>query len=214
VRTAVTASRPSEEFVLWTTPAFAYARLGDAAATGSSLMPQKKNPDPFELVRAASARSVGTYAGALASTSGIGLSYHRDLQETKAQIVRGTEHALLALDAFARAFAHLHFNAEAMTARAVEGYTIATDLADALIASGATAREAHAAVGERVLAAERQGRPLDGRDLLAIGLDDAPLDGAASILAKRTSGSPNPGMVAASIGATQREIDAIAKEVA
>ena len=89
-RAVVAASRPSEEFVLWTTPAFGYARLGDAAATGSSLMPQKKNPDPFELVRAAAARTLGTYSGALASTSGIGLSYHRDLQETKAQIVRGT----------------------------------------------------------------------------------------------------------------------------
>jgi argininosuccinate lyase len=212
-RAAVTASRPSEEFVLWTTPAFGYARLGDAAATGSSLMPQKKNPDPFELVRAAAARSIGTYSGALASTSGIGLSYHRDLQETKAQIVRGTEHALLALDAFARAFAHLHFNAAAMDARAGEGYTVATDLADALIASGATAREAHAAVGERVLHAERAGRPLDARDLEAIGLSEAPLDGAASIAAKRTSGSPNPEMVAQSIAATQREIDAIAKDV-
>jgi argininosuccinate lyase len=212
-RAVVAASRPSEEFVLWTTPAFGYARLGDAAATGSSLMPQKKNPDPFELVRAAAARTLGTYTGALASTSGIGLSYHRDLQETKAQIVHGTEHALAALDAFARAFAHLQFNADAMEVRAAEGYTVATDLADAMIAGGATAREAHAAVGERVLLAERQGRALDDGDIAAIGVNDAPLDGAASIRAKRTSGSPNPDMVADSIAATQREIAAIAKEL-
>ncbi len=213
-RAVVAASRPSEEFVLWTTPAFGYARLGDAAATGSSLMPQKKNPDPFELVRAAAARTLGTYAGALASTSGIGLSYHRDLQETKAQIVHGTEHALAALDAFARAFTHLHFNADAMEARAAEGYTVATDLADAMIARGATAREAHAAVGERVLLAERQGRALDDGDIEAIGVAEAPLDGAASIRAKRTSGSPNPDMVAISIASTQREIDTIAKGLA
>jgi argininosuccinate lyase len=213
-RAAVAASRPSEEFVLWTTPAFGYARLGDAAATGSSLMPQKKNPDPFELVRAAAARTLGTYTGALASTSGIGLSYHRDLQETKAQIVHGTEHALAALDAFARAFSHLHFNADTMEARAAEGYTVATDLADAMIAGGATARDAHAAVGERVLLAERQGRALDDGDIEAIGVADAPLDGAASIRAKRTSGSPNPDMVAVSIAATQREIDSIAKGLA
>jgi argininosuccinate lyase len=213
-RAAVAASRPSEEFVLWTTPAFGYARLGDAAATGSSLMPQKKNPDPFELVRAAAARTLGTYTGALASTSGIGLSYHRDLQETKAQIVHGTEHALAALDAFARAFSHLHFNVDTMAARAAEGYTVATDLADAMIAGGATARDAHAAVGERVLLAERQGRALDDGDIEAIGVTDAPLDGAASIRAKRTSGSPNPDMVAVSIAATQREIDTIAKGLA
>lgn len=212
-RAVVAASRPSEEFVLWTTPAFGYARLGDAAATGSSLMPQKKNPDPFELVRAAAARTLGTYTGALATTSGIGLSYHRDLQETKAQIITGTEHALAALDAFARAFSHLTFNEDAMAAKAVDGYTVATDLADAMIAGGATARDAHTAVGERVLLAERLGRPLDASDIAAIGVDSAPLDGAASLAAKRTSGSPNPEMVAASIAATQRELDAIAKEL-
>jgi argininosuccinate lyase len=213
-RAASAASRPSEEFVLWTTPAFNYAKLGDAAATGSSLMPQKKNPDPFELVRAAAARTLGTYAGALASTTGIGLSYHRDLQETKAQIVHGTEHALAALDAFGRAFDELRFNEAAMTAKAADGYTVATDLADAMIAGGSTARAAHEAVGERVLAAERAGRALDASDLAALGVDGAPLDGAQSIAAKQTSGSPHPARVAESIAATQREIDAIAKDLA
>jgi argininosuccinate lyase len=86
-------------------------------------------------------------------------------------------------------------------------------LADAMIAGGATAREAHAAVGERVLLAERQGRALDASDLAAIGVAEAPLDAEASIRAKRTSGSPNPGKVARSIDDTQREIDAIAKEL-
>ena len=108
----------------------------------------------------------------------------------------------------------MHFNADAMEARAAEGYTVATDLADAMIADGATAREAHAAVGERVLLAERQGRALDDGDIEAIGVAEAPLDGAASIRAKRTSGSPNPDMVAISIAATQREIDTIAKGLA
>lgn len=214
IRAVVGASRPSEEFVLWTTPAFGYARLGDAAATGSSLMPQKKNPDPFELVRAAAASLIGTYAGALGTTSGIGLSYHRDLQETKAQVIRGTERALAALDAFARAFANLTFDEGAMARRATDGYTLATDLADAMIAAGATARAAHAAVGARVLEAERAGRALDATDAAALGVTEAPLDGAASIAAKRTSGSPQPERVAASIAATQREIETIAKEIA
>ncbi len=213
-RAASAASRPSEEFVLWTTPAFNYAKLGDAAATGSSLMPQKKNPDPFELVRGAAARTLGTYAGALASTTGIGLSYHRDLQETKAQIVHGTEHALAALDAFGRAFDELRFNEAAMTAKAADGYTVATDLADAMIASGSTARAAHEAVGERVLAAERAGRALDASDLTALGVAGAPLDGAQSIAAKRTSGSPHPARVADAIAATQREIAGILRDLA
>lgn len=213
-RAVIAASRPSEEFVLWTTPAFGYARLGDAAATGSSLMPQKKNPDPFELVRGAAARTLGAYTGALASVSGIGLSYHRDLQETKAQVIGAVEHALAALDAFARAFAHLHFLEAAMTAKATEGYTVATDLADAMIAAGATARAAHSGVGERVLAAEQAGRPLDASDLAALGGIDAPLTGAASIAAKRTSGSPHPDAVATSIAATKQEIASLAKGIA
>jgi argininosuccinate lyase len=212
-RAVVAASRPSEEFVLWTTPAFGYARLADPAATGSSLMPQKKNPDPFELVRGAAARVLGIYTGAVGSTSGIGLSYHRDLQETKAQIITGTEHALTVLVAFSRAFTHLHFNEEAMSARATAGYTVATDLADALIAAGHTARAAHGAVGERVLLAEREGRPLDASDLAALGLAAAPLDGHASIRAKRTSGSPHPDAVAAAIAAAQQEIEALAKGI-
>jgi hypothetical protein len=83
-----------------------------------------------------------------------------------------------------------------------------------MIAGGATARDAHAAVGERVLLAERVGRALDDGDIAAIGVTEAPLDGAASIRAKRTSGSPNPEMVADAISATKREIDSIAKEIA
>ncbi|HYW54229.1 MAG TPA: argininosuccinate lyase, partial [Dongiaceae bacterium] len=175
VRAVVAASRPSEELVIWATPAFGYVRLDDAASTGSSLMPQKRNPDPFELVRAAGARAIGVYAGALASANGVALSYHRDLQTTKAQVIEGTEAALAALDAFRRAFAHVHFVDRTTTARAGDGYTVATDLADAVIARGATAREAHRAVGTRVLLAEDQGRPLDESDLAALGIADAPL---------------------------------------
>jgi argininosuccinate lyase len=203
VRAVVAASRPSEELVIWSTPAFGYVRLDDAASTGSSLMPQKRNPDPFELVRAAGARAIGAYAGALASTNGIALSYHRDLQETKAHVIAGTEAALAALDAFRRAFAHVHFNDEAMTARAADGYTVATDLADALILGGATAREAHRAVGERVLLAEEERRALGADDTAALGIGRAPVDARSSVLGKRTAGSTHPDAVAASIAETR-----------
>ncbi len=205
-RAVAAASRPSEEFVLWTTPAFGYARLGDAASTGSSLMPQKRNPDPFELVRAAAARVSGAYAGALGCTIGIGLSYHRDLQETKSLVIRGTEHGLAALEAFSRAFDQLVFDEAAMNARAADGYTVATDLADALIAAGTSARGAHRAVGERVLAAERANRPLDESDVRALGIPGAPIDARASIAAKRTSGSTSPAAVAAAIDATDADL--------
>ncbi len=85
MRAVVTASRPSEELVLWATPAFGYVRLDDAASTGSSLMPQKRNPDPFELVRGAAGALIGAHAGAVATVKGVALSYHRDLQQTKSR---------------------------------------------------------------------------------------------------------------------------------
>jgi argininosuccinate lyase len=214
VRAAVTASRPSEELVIWATPAFGYVQLDDAASTGSSLMPQKRNPDPFELVRAAGARAVGMYAGALASTNGLALSYHRDLQQTKAQVIEGTEAALTALDAFRRAFAHVRFNEAATGLRAGDGYTVATDLADSLILGGTTAREAHRAVGERVVVAEEERRPLDGRDAAALGIPDVPVEPRDSVLGKRTAGSTAPGAVAASVAATRDAIAALSESFA
>jgi argininosuccinate lyase len=209
VRAVVAASRPSEEFVQWTTPAYGYARLGDAASTGSSLMPQKRNPDPFELVRAAAGRVTGAYSGALATITGIGLSYHRDLQETKSLIIRGTEHSLAALDAFARAFDHLVFDEAAMTARAGDGYTVATDLADALILKGRTARAAHRLIGERVAAAEAAGRALDTSDAEALGVPLSAIGPRGSVEGKRTAGSTSPEAVEFSIQITTAEISAL-----
>ena len=189
---AVAASRPSEELVLWATPAFGYVRVDDAASTGSSLMPQKRNPDPFELVRAEAGTMIGLSAAAEATLKGVALSYHRDLQETKALAIAAARHALPAIDAFRRAFAHVHFRRDVMTRHATAGYTVATDLADAMIAHGATARNAHRAVGERVLLAEAAGRELDATDLAHLHVPDAPLDAAASVRAKQTAGSTHP----------------------
>ena len=212
-RALVAASRVSEELVLWCTPAFGYATLDDAASTGSSLMPQKRNPDPFELVRASAARVAGAYAGAVASTTGIALSYHRDLQETKSLILRGTERGLAALDAFASAFAHTHWNAAAMARRANDGYVVATDIADGLIARGVTARAAHAAVGAAVARAAAEDRPLSRSDLAAIAADtgieppfEAPFDALASVLAKRTIGSTNPDAIRVAIDGLEAEL--------
>ena len=93
-----------------------------------------------------------------------------------------------------------------MSARAADGYTVATDLADALIAAGTTARAAHRAVGERVLAAERANRPLEESDVRALGIPGAPIDARASVAAKRTSGSTSPAAVAAAIDATDAHL--------
>ncbi len=217
-RAVVAASRVSEELVLWCTPAFGYARLADAASTGSSLMPQKRNPDPFELVRASAARVTGALSGAMGSATGIALSYHRDLQETKSLVLRGTERGLAALDAFARAFSGVTYNGARMRALAGDGFTVATDLADAAILAGASARDAHAAVGAAVACADAEGRALDPRDVAAIARElglaalDAPLDPDASIAAKRTSGSTNPREVALALDDLERELDVLGYE--
>ena len=213
MRAVLYASRPSEELVLWAAPAFGYVRIDDAASTGSSLMPQKRNPDPFELVRGNAGKLLGAYAGAAATVKGTALSYHRDLQETKAIVIHAGLDALASIDAFRRAFAHVRFQHAAMEARAASGYTVATDLADAMIAGGATARDAHRAVGERVLRAETEGRPLDSGDVDALGLSDAPLDARASVAAKRTAGSTHPDEVARAVAATRAQIAALRKRV-
>jgi len=199
VRTLNDASRISEELVLWCTPAFGYARLDDAASTGSSLMPQKRNPDPLELVRATSADLVGRFAGALGSMSGIALSYHRDLQVTKGAIISIVETALRALDAFALALSHVHFMRDRMSDQADRQFTVATDVADALIAQGATAREAHAAVGAQILAHEQDGALLEWPDA------------RASIQGKRTAGSTNAEQVAISLEQLQSAIAELAQ---
>lgn len=194
VRVLMSASRICEELVIWCTPNFGYVRLDDAASTGSSLMPQKRNPDPFELVRATSAALIGRFAGALASVNGTALSYHRDLQVTKAAAIGVIEQSFTALDAFLRALEHVRFNRGRMTALAGEGFTVATDVADALIAKGSTAREAHGAVGAAILANEREGTPLHWPDALA------------SVEGKATSGSTAPGAVRDALNALQAQI--------
>jgi len=150
-------------------------------------MPQKRNPDPFELVRAHAAAANGALAAALGTTTGIALSYHRDLQETKAIAIRAIERGLGALDAFGSALGYVNYNHDVMTAHAGDGYTVATDIADSLIVRGITARRAHELVGVLVTTAERAGRPLEASDLDKLADDAnlarplvAPLDARAS----------------------------------
>lgn len=206
------ASRLSAEIVMWATPAVGYARLGDASSTGSSLMPQKKNPDVFELVRAYAAEAAGMHTAAVASTIGLPLSYHRDLQQTKRLVLQICEGASHALAAFERAMDDTTFVREAMHARAGDGYTVATDIADALIASRVSARAAHAHVGSAVAAAERESRPLTIDDLQSIaeaaGIATlhAPLDARSSVAAKTTAGSTSPSAVEDAIESLEAQL--------
>lgn len=198
VRAVVDISRIAEELLVWSSPAFAYVTLGDAASTGSSLMPQKRNPDPLELIRANASSLVGCYAGALGTLCGLAPSYQRDLQETKAAVLGICERTISVLEAFSYTLRSVTFNREAMAAKACDGYTIATDIADALIAAGATAREAHSLVGAAVARAEAENRALNADDLVWLASEsgvasfEAPLDAEASVRAKKTIGSTSP----------------------
>jgi argininosuccinate lyase len=196
VRALINASRVCEELIMWCTPQFAFARLDDGASTGSSLMPQKRNPDPLELVRAYAAEAAGRFAGALASVKGLALSYHRDLQITKAGVIGVVESALPALDAFCSVLSHVQFNTHAMLAMCGEEYTVGTDVADRLIKSGTSARAAHTQVGEQILAYENECVPLSW---------PSPRD---SVEAKVTSGSTHPDEVAKALEQLQAAIQA------
>jgi argininosuccinate lyase len=196
VRACIDASRVAGELVIWATPAFGYVKLGDASSTGSSLMPQKRNPDVFELMRGVASAQVGAYAGALSSLTGMALSYHRDLQETKRQIVDIVERGAIALEAFERALADTTFIREACTTHAGDGFSVATDIADALIVQGVSARDAHRQVGDMVRQAEEAGAVL-------------PLSARESIDAKVTSGSTSPDAVRDSIAALRSELEFI-----
>jgi argininosuccinate lyase len=215
VRAAVDASRVAGELVIWCTPAFGYARAGDRSSTGSSAMPQKRNPDPFELVRGGACELAGAYAGALASLCGLGLSYHRDLQQTKRMAIQAIERGGALLGAFELALRDLGFDRERMAASAGVGYTVATDVADSLVLAGIDTRRAHYLVGTAVAVAESEGRDLDARDLAHLasvaGIEpfDAPLDPQAAVAAKRTAGSTAPDAVRVSLDTLERRLDSL-----
>jgi argininosuccinate lyase len=153
-------ARLGEEWVLWTTEEFGFARLDDAYATGSSMLPQKKNPDIAELARGRAGRLIGNLAGLLATLKGLPLAYNRDLQEDKEPLFDSVEQLSLAATALGGMIATATFDTRRM-AEAADGETsAATDLAEWLVEHGTPFREAHAAVGELVRRHLATGAPL------------------------------------------------------
>jgi argininosuccinate lyase len=147
---AVHLSRLGEEIILWTTDEFGFARLDDAYATGSSMLPQKKNPDIAELARGKAGRVIGDLTGILATLKGLPLSYNRDLQEDKPPLFDAVDQVSLALGAMTGLVATLTFHVERMQAAADSPYAAATDLAEMLVERGIPFRDAHALVGALV----------------------------------------------------------------
>ena len=154
-------SRLGEEVVLWTTREFGWVELDDAFATGSSIMPQKKNPDVAELARGKSGRLIGHLAGFLATLKGLPLAYDRDLQEDKEPVFDAIDTLLLVLPAMAGMIETLRVNADRLAAAAPQGFALATDVAEYLVRQGVPFREAHEAVGHLVVWCVVNGCELD-----------------------------------------------------
>lgn len=164
-------SRLAEDVILWSTTEFGYVTLHDSWSTGSSIMPQKKNPDIAELARGKSGRLIGNLTGLLATLKAQPLAYNRDLQEDKEPVFDSVAQLELLLPAMAGLVATLTFDEGRMAALAPAGYTLATDIAEWLVRQGVPFRVAHEAAGAAVQTAEGRG----------VGLDELTDDEFASI---------------------------------
>ncbi|HNA50879.1 MAG TPA: argininosuccinate lyase [Mycobacterium sp.] len=158
---AVDLSRLAEDIILWSTTEFGYVTLHDAWSTGSSIMPQKKNPDIAELARGKSGRLIGNLTGLLATLKAQPLAYNRDLQEDKEPVFDSVAQLEMLLPAMAGLVATLRFDVDRMAALAPAGYTLATDMAEWLVRRGVPFRIAHEAAGAAVRTAEGRGVGLD-----------------------------------------------------
>jgi argininosuccinate lyase len=158
---AVDLSRWAEEIIIFTTAEFGYARLDDAFATGSSIMPQKKNPDIAELTRGKAGRLIGNLTGLLATLKALPLAYNRDLQEDKEPLIDSLVQLDLLLPAVTGMTATLTFDTARMAEMAPAGFSLATDIAEWLVRQGVPFRVAHEAAGRCVSLAESSGRRLD-----------------------------------------------------
>ena len=154
-------SRLAEELVWWSHPRFGFVRLADAFSTGSSMLPNKRNPDPAELVRARAARVVGDLAGFLALLKGLPLGYQRDLQEDKRPLFESARELRRSLEVLAGVIGTLTVDEARLEAAATEGHVTATAVAEALVELGVPFRSAHHVVGRLVRTAEADGLRLD-----------------------------------------------------
>jgi argininosuccinate lyase len=153
-------SRMGEEWVLWTTEEFGFATLSDKHATGSSMLPQKKNADIAELARGKAGRVIGNLTGLLATLKGLPLAYNRDLQEDKEPLFDSLDQVNRGLEAIADMVAAATFHVDAMQRAADAPAAVATDVAEWLVARGMPFRQAHAKVGELVSRSLSSGTPL------------------------------------------------------
>ncbi len=183
-------SRLAEEITWWSNPGFGFVRVSDAFSTGSSMMPNKRNPDPAELVRGRTAGVIGALTGALTLLKGLPLAYQRDLQEDKPALFGAVATWEASLGIMAGLISTLIIDRERMRVAADEGYTTATAVADALVRRGVPFRAAHHVVGSLVAQAEGEGIGLDAVPDALIGLA---LGAAGDETARRLAEEPGIG---------------------
>jgi len=213
---AIDLSRIGEEFVLWTTEEFGFARLDDAYATGSSMLPQKKNPDIAELARGKAGRLIGNLTGFLATMKGLPLTYNRDYQEDKEPLFDSVDQVRLGLGAVTGMIATATWVPERMKAAADAESSSATDLAEWLVQRGTPFREAHAIVGNlvrRSVAGEGSLRALVEADP-ALGADAAALVAPGVAVKRRvTAGGAGPDAVAVQLERFAAHLDRLRSAV-
>ncbi|MGI9161391.1 MAG: argininosuccinate lyase [Mycobacterium sp.] len=212
---AVDISRLAEDIILWSTTEFGYVTLHDAWSTGSSIMPQKKNPDIAELARGKAGRLIGNLSGLLATLKAMPLAYNRDLQEDKEPVLDSVAQLEMVLPAMAGLVATLVFDVDRMAALAPVGYTLATDVAEWLVRRGVPFRVAHETAGAAVRAAEGRGVGLDelsDGELAAISAELSPevrqvltVDG--SVASRNARGGTAPEQVASQLQTVREMVD-------
>ncbi|MCZ7526053.1 MAG: argininosuccinate lyase [Acidimicrobiia bacterium] len=202
-------SRLGEEIVLWSSEEFGFVSLADEYATGSSMLPQKKNPDIAELARGKAGRVIGHLAGLLATLKGLPLSYNRDLQEDKEPLFDALDTCRLTLGALTGLLATATFDLDRMRSAADDVAGAATDLAETLVGRGVPFREAHAIVGALVRRSREEGVPLV--ELVTaeprLGPDAAALlEPGVAVGRRRTPGGAGPEAVAAQLDAARARL--------
>ncbi len=203
-------SRIGEEWILWASTEFGFVTLDDGFSTGSSMMPQKKNPDIAELARGKAGRLIGHLTGFLTTLKGLPLTYNKDMQEDKEPLFDAVDTVRLTLLALDGMISTTTFNTEAMAAQAASPYAAATDLAEWLVARGMPFRDAHAVVGEKVrraLAGEGSLGELVAADPQLGAEAAALLEPGVSVTRRTTRGGGSPAAVADQIERFRARLD-------
>ncbi len=216
---AVHLSRLAEELVLWSTPQFGFVRMSEDFTSGSSIMPQKRNPDAAELVRGKSGRVIGHLQALLVTLKGLPLAYSKDMQEDKEGVFDAVDTLELCLEATTAMLGSMTIDPGRMRAAAGVGYTTATDLADWLVrVKGAAFRDAHGIAARAVKAAETAGCDLTELDPATLRAIDPRLDGEvvgvlsveASVSSRRSFGGTAPERVKQAVAAARRQLPPLA----